>query len=151
MEASKRLNINSSFHPEPAIDTGPIAVDMVNKSPGNSELAGDGPVRTGSAVKVSESAMRDIESKDENAQVGDKPVEFTTEHPTAAMDEPPKFDQKFSSMMDSSGLSPTPRKSERSKSAVNYNRLASGAKDPLSDLDEHLAPNSKKLQAEKRI
>ena len=51
--------------------------------------------------------------------------------------------------MDSSGLSPTPRKSERSKSAVNYNRLASGAKDPLSDLDEHLAPKSKKLEAKR--
>ena len=40
--------------------------------------------------------------------------------------------------MDSSGLSPTPRKSERSKSAINYNRLASGYKEPLNDLDEHL-------------
>ena len=81
MEASKRLNINNSYHPEPAFDSAPIGLEVVNKSLGNSEPAGDGPARTGSAAKVNESAIRDIESRDENAQVGDKPVEFTVEQP----------------------------------------------------------------------
>ena len=77
MEASKRLNIANSYIPEPVIDTAPI--EVINKSLGNSEQAGDGPARTGSAVKVNESAMRDIESKDDNIQVGDKPTEFNTD------------------------------------------------------------------------
>ena len=45
----------------------------------NVDQAGDGAGRTGSAVKVNESAMQDIESKDDNIQVGDKPIEFNTE------------------------------------------------------------------------
>lgn len=64
-------------------------------------------------------------------------------------DDPTKFEQKFTS---EAGLSPTPRKSERSKSQVNYTVLAKGSRDPLDELDEHLAQKSKKQEADiKRI
>jgi len=53
--------------------------------------------------------------------------------------------------MDSSGLSPTPRKSERPKTSINYTRLASGYKEPLNDLDEHLQSSKLKQRDSEKL